>query len=231
MKFDPILLRRTREGLAAAGKTYIKPTDTICHSMKWIIYIGSAWAIFYSLIMIVSHMMQLGNESAIYSVGEIARLKNGITVSIFGIALLILGIIFVAIKKHIAGGALLSSGSLGLIAFYVYIYSDSLAINRLGSVFFTRHGIPLTLILVPSILLMIWAIHCNKTERDAYVAFTDRLYYHFKERAKNLSDDNPEAFDLSENEWQKFIIEYSNESFAPEKLKRSRKQKLNKENE
>ncbi len=226
MKYDPILLRRAREGLAAAGKKYIKPSDAVCHTMKWIIYIGSAWAMFFSLIMILSHIMQLGNENAIYTVAETARLKNGITVSSFGIVLLILGIIFAALKKHIAGGALLSLGSAGMLAFYSYIYADSLAINRLGSVFFTRHGIPLILILIPAVLLLIWAIHCNKVEKDAYTAFTDKLYYHFKERAKNLSSDNPEAFDLSEEEWQKFIAEYSNESFAPKKLKRSRKQKL-----
>ena len=224
MEYNPKILQKTREKLERSGVSYVRTDSGIFKALKWCFYLSAAWASVFLIIMIASHALRLSYDEAIYSVGQLATLRNGLNTSSVILFFFINCIILTARKTYIISAPISFITSVAGIIFYHGIYADNLLAHGISSSFYVRHAIPLGLIALFSILIFILYMRERTIERKAYEKLSSSLYENYSQRVKRLSDDTEEIISLSDNEWDKFLNS-SDLDFSPKKLKRSRKNK------
>ncbi len=222
MQYNPKILQKTREKLERSGVTYIKTDSGIYKALKWCFYLSCAWASVFLIIMIAAHALRLSYDEAIYSVGQLATLRNGLNTSSLILFFIINGIVLTAIKKYIISAPISFITSVAAIIFYRSIYADDILAHGLSSAFFVRHAIPFSLIAIFSALIFIFYMIESTTERKAYEKLSASLYENYSKRIKRLSDEADDIVSLSDDEWNEFLNR-SDFDFTPKKLKRSRK--------
>lgn len=229
MKYNPVLLEKTRQALDKSLTRYARDNDTLYKCLRWICYIMIYWANFFNFVYIVSHSMRLMSTEVTYSDNEISTMKNVLYFAIILFVVLTVGYIVMLCKKYIVANVInLVGGVVGMV-YFNNLYADSLFHNGMGSAFHYRHGFPLSIMVFVCVWMIYLSVRQEKIERKAYNEFSEKLYVKYNDRLARLSSESDSPVLLNEDEWREFVNEYSEDLYAPQKLKRSRKHKKRKE--
>ncbi len=224
------ILQKLHEKEARAGIIRLSPDSGIARTARVVYIISSVLVMILNLLYIISAninkelaLLNNANSGYVKAEDDIAAIHNSIVfVSIMAL-LLAVGFVMFLCRLHWPSLVLSSVPSALLCIHYAQRMAHSLSIS--DTVFSAsylwdyifRFLLPLLLVLTSSLIACIISIRFWQQERRAYTDFVNRLYSTYADRFYNLTD----------QEWDKFLSEY--EPPQKQKLKRSQKQKIKKE--
>lgn len=221
MKFNPVILNKTREGLSKSGVYYSRTDGGVFKAIKCIYLISILWVDFFCLLMVLGNAMRLRKTDTLYTNTEISTMRGGLYFSAMLAVLLIVCGVFVLFKKHIVPASASVLLSVIGIIFYYNIYENNIVAKGTASPYYLYYALPLVLIAVSSIVMLAINIRQNIIEAKAYELFSEKLYDNFRDRANRLSNNSESPFALTEKEWEEFI-DKTDLSF-PKKEKKNKK--------
>lgn len=224
------ILKRLHEKESREGIVRLSPEDGVAKAAKIVYIISSVLTLILNIFYIASAhinrelaLLNEANAGYVKAEDDIIAIQNSIIFVSLAAVLMAVGFILFLCKLHWPSLILSSVPSVLLCIHYAQRMAHSVSISDTvfnASYFWDyvlRFFIPLAAILISSAVYCIISIRFNRQEKKAYNDLVNRLYSEYADRFYNLTDE----------EWEKFLSEY--EPPAKEKLKRSQKQKIKKE--
>jgi len=175
MKKHPKLLDRVEQYKRKRGINYINSNSTAFRTLKVLFSLFFAWAIVMNLLTILSWSLRIGNETFKYVSVIFYTL-------LFCSALTVLGFVFIFTKIKVVGFVISIFVSIFTIISYAPLLED--ASQQLGykTIFFTRHFIPHTAIVVISLIMLLILLIAQFKLNNLYKKIEKTLYEEYVDK-------------------------------------------------
>ena len=225
MKKNANILLRMHQKEARAGITRVGVDGALGKFCKVFYIIAFIYTMGINLIYLLSiwmnsnHVVEsVGKENlSVLQEDQLAGVKNSMILVSLLSALLISGLVLLALRVHLPSLIINTATPIVLLLHFAQRMSETLAANGLLCSYTYNHLIPLGILLITGFVFSLKGLLFTISENRAYTDFVDKLY------ERNSAD-----FDkMTDEEWEEFLSSY--EPPRPQKLKRSLKSRAKKE--
>ena len=202
MKKYESILKRVEQVEYKLGISYAKTNGKLYKTMWVLNLLGVIYLALINSLVILSSVMNV-------NAGNKAVFSNQTLILIAALTVLqIVGVVFTKNSLEITGGIL----NLIPIPYFMFVFIESCygygqGLFNLKTIFYTRHLPSVVLITIASAIMLFIALRQRIRTNKSYKRIITNLYDNYKNEHKS------EGLDISDNEWEEFIVNYSPKNF------------------
>lgn len=205
MKMYDGILKRVKQIEEKNGIKYATCDGKAYKFLKVLYIVAFSWGILMNLLFVLGNLLLYSgtenNTRALYYY----TLPIGI-----GSLLLIAGLVFCCLKKHIVSCVLSVVPSVVMLVLFGTISTDSIGFLGMKTWYYWRHLAPLGIIIIAIAFMTYIALRANYKVKKLYIKVTENLFAQYGD-----------VSELGDEEWDAFLQNYNHETYRKQFVKQT----------